>query len=55
MDPDPLRARTRGTGPSLAVHTIGLKGYYSGVQPPPPPFEKFLDPHLKPSSVAHHI
>ena len=27
MAPDPLRARARGTGPSLAFHTIGVKGY----------------------------
>ena len=24
----------RGTGPSLAFHTIGIKGYYNIVQPP---------------------
>ena len=52
MAPEPLRARARGTGPSLAVHIIGVKSYYNSVQPP---FEKFLDPPLKPSSVAHHI
>ena len=34
MVPDPLRARARGTGPSLAFHTIGVKGYYNSVQPP---------------------
>ena len=34
MAPDPLRARARGTGPSLAFHTIGVKGYYNIVQPP---------------------
>ena len=27
MVPDPLRARARGTGPSLAFQTIGVKGY----------------------------
>ena len=47
MAPDPLRARTRGTGPSLAFYTNGVKGYYNRVQPPPPPFEKFLDPPLR--------
>ena len=41
---DPLRARTRGTGPSLSFHTNGVKGYYNRVQPPP--LEKFLDPPL---------
>ena len=45
MAPDPLRARARGTGPSLAFHTIGVKGYYNSVHPPPP-FEKFLNPPL---------
>ena len=34
MAPDPLRARARGTRPSLAFHTIGVKGYYNSVQPP---------------------
>ena len=34
MAPDPLRARARGTGPYLAFHTIGVKGYYNSVQPP---------------------
>ena len=29
-----LRARARGTGPQLAFHTIGVKGYYNSVQPP---------------------
>ena len=40
MAPDPLRARARGAGPSLAFHTIGVKGFH------PPSFEKFLDPPL---------
>ena len=45
MAPDPLRARARGAGPSLAFHIIGVKGYYNSIHPPPP-FEKFLDPPL---------
>ena len=43
LAPDLVRARVRGTGPSLAFHTIGVKGYYNSVEPP---FEKFLDPPL---------
>ena len=35
MAPEPLRARARGTGPSLAFHTICVRGYYDSVQPPP--------------------
>ena len=35
MAPDSLRARARSTGPSLAFHTIGVKGYYNSIQPPP--------------------
>ena len=30
----PLRARTGGTGPALAFHTIGDESYCNGVQPP---------------------
>ena len=38
----PLRDRARGTGPPLAFHTIGDKGYVNSLQPPSP-FQKFLD------------
>ena len=30
----------------LYFNTICVRGYYNSVQPPPPPFEKFLDPPL---------
>ena len=40
MAPDPLKARARGTGPLLAFHIIGVKGYYNSVQPPPPPLSE---------------
>ena len=54
MAPFPLRAHARDTGPSLAFHTIGVKGYDNSVQPPPP-FEKFLDPPLiLPTNLTNH-
>ena len=40
----PLSARTGGTGPALAFHTIGVESCCNGVQPL---FQKFLDPPLQ--------
>ena len=42
---DPLKRSRQRQGPSPAFHTIGVQGYFGSVQPP---FQKFLDPPLKP-------